>query len=264
MTIYIVGRRSYIGNLFAEHFKHIFYVRLVAVRELAEISICEDDIIVNCAFASVWHEKRAPNLGFDGFAARIAQRTGARYVMISSRAVYTPRVDPPLSEREPPAPTTIYGENKATFEAGLQRLLGTRLLILRLSNVFGSEPSGRRTFVSTALESLDQQGAIELNMPLETRKDFVPASLVSRAALVLVSQGSQGIFNIGSGIPMPVGEVAKALVRGYGGGKIRVIAGVPAEEFCLDVSNLNHRSGLQISAEELIRTLELTARNHHG
>jgi nucleoside-diphosphate-sugar epimerase len=263
-TAYIVGRRSYVGGVLFEHFAPHFTTRQIGVADLADNPIKDDDVIINCAFAAAWHHEDAPDSGFDGSVAEIARRSGARYVMVSSRAVYAPRLDPPLSEDEPVAPKTIYGKNKAKIEATLQELLGSRLLILRLGNVFGSEPLGRHTFVSTALRSLVREGTIELDIAPTTRKDFVPAWFVGQAAATLVSQGADGIVNIGSGIALPIGEVANALIRGNGTGQVKVLCDDIGEEFCLDVTSLANRTGLTISRHSLVLSLEKAAKEHHG
>src|SRR3954452_25254713 len=165
MSIFIIGRRSYVGSVLVQHFAPHYSARLIGLAEFNKIRIDSSDVIINCAFSPDWYHKRIPDdLGFDGVASAIARRNGARYVMISSRSVYETRIEPPLSESEPVAPVNVYGRNKAAIELGLSRVLGTRLLILRLANLFGDEPIARRTFISTALNSLVENNTVELDI----------------------------------------------------------------------------------------------------
>lgn len=261
--IYVVGRRSYLGGVLLRHLSSYGDACLVGLSELAHHSVNDRDVIVNCAFAPEgYHSELASDLGADGTAGRAAQRAGCRYVMLSSRAVYASRLEPPLLENELPKPVSVYGQNKARIEFELQRMLGSRLLVLRCSNVFGGEPPGRRTFVSTALESLIKTGSIVLDMAPHTCKDFVPAEFVGQAATVLIKDGADGIFNVGSGIGLPVGNVATALIKGFGRGDLIVNSTERGEEFRLDVAKLKRATGLSMSVTELLQLLESAASEH--
>jgi len=199
-------------------------------------------------------------MGFDGTVAAIVQRAGARYVMISSRAVYQTRLDPPLREAEPVAPSTVYGRNKAKIESGLCKMLGERLMILRPANVFGAEPAGRRTFVSTALGSLTRTNTIELDIAARTRKDFVPAWFVGKAAATLIERRSRGIFNIGSGTALEIGRIANALISGYGQGQLHQTGERVGEEFRLDIAKLHEQTGLSLAADAVLLEMEAVGR----
>jgi nucleoside-diphosphate-sugar epimerase len=262
MSVFIVGRHSYLGGVLLKYLGPHHSAQGINLAEVAEIPIAAEDVIVNCAFSPDWYHTDVPgDLGFDGTVAAVARRSGARYVMISSRAVYPSRLEPPLCEDEPVAPATVYGKNKAKIEAGLRQILGERLLVLRLANVFGAEPVGRRTFVSTALRSLVRDGTIELDIAPSTRKDFVPSSFVGQAAASLIARGADGIINVGSGIALPLDQVASALIRGYGNGSTRVTGTMPGEEFRLDVSRLRQRTEMSLTAQSVLLELETVARD---
>ena len=108
---------------------------------------------------------------------RLARRIGGRdiaYVMLSSRKVYAPS-DAPLSETSPTVPSDPYGRHKLAVEHALRDLLGERLTVLRLANVFGYERAqGRRTFVAMSLDSLAREGRIRYAMSPFVERDFLP------------------------------------------------------------------------------------------
>lgn len=261
MTIHIIGQRSYLAGVLEARLRADFTVRRFAAADFVPSALAADDTVINCAFdPALYHEAVASDLSWDGRIATAAAQQAARYVMLSSRAVYTPRADPPLAESETPAPATMYGRNKARIETALQAMLGDRLLILRLANVFGGEPPGRATFVSTALGTLVARGEIELRMASGTRKDFLPAYVLGRAAATLVSSRAEGIFNIGSGIALPVSQAAEALIRGFGRGEVRITSTRVGEEFLLDTARLRSCGGPSVTVDDLLEELEQAGR----
>jgi nucleoside-diphosphate-sugar epimerase len=258
--IYIIGRTSYIGGLINEHLIGRVRVAVIGLAELANVALSSDDVLVNSTFDRRFYDQPiSADLGPDGVVANLAERAGSRYVMISSRAVYAPRLDPPLQELEACRPSSIYGQNKLRIEQALQGLLGSRLLILRLANVFGGEPSGRRTFVSMALESLKTTGAVYLEMDPATKKDFVPSHVLGKAAAALIHADERGIVNIGSGVALRVDELVMRLIKVHGAGECRVTSRVRGEEFLLDNTKMRNLTGIEITRSQLLVDVENAA-----
>jgi hypothetical protein len=115
--------------------------------------------------------------------------------------------------------------------------------------------------VSTALASLVRQGSIELDISPDTRKDFVPASFVGRAAAALIERDGQGVVNVGSGVALSAGRVAQALLDGYGKGTIHHTGTALGEEFRLDVTELRRRTGLSLTPDAVLLELEHVAKD---
>ncbi len=258
--IFIVGKTSYLGTQFRETLAKSFEVFNLAYSELDNLRVVSSDVIINCCFdPDHFLEPLDGGLGLEAQPLFLARDCGARYVMLSSRAVYPTGLSPPLAEHSPCAPTTVYGRNKLDMEAGVSGILGDRALMLRLANVFGEESPGRHTFVSTALASLSDRGVINIAMAPETHKDFVPVAFVGNALAALLNEGAGGIFNIGSGHAISVRTAADALVRGYGRGEVRFSCQTGGDSFCLDVERLNRHTGLAIGEEEIIEHFEKAA-----
>lgn len=260
---FITGRTSYLGRSLADMLSRHLPVRLIGLTDLAAQEISADDIVINAAFRiKDYREDMTDGFGCDDAASSIAERLGARYIMLSTRAVYESRLAPPLSEENEPAPSTAYGRNKARIERELQQRLGERLLILRLSNVFGRERAGRRTFISTATDSLAKRDVVELDISAETRKDFVPIDFVGEALLVLVRQHAHGIYNVASGIALPIGTVAQALIDGWGKGRLIVTSARIGEQFALSIEKLKTTTGLSLTDSDVLDSLRKAAHDH--
>lgn len=258
--ILIAGKNSYIGNAVGRVLEKSFAVWYSSYSDLDSVPVQASDVIINCCFDPDHFVRPLDGgLGLEEKPLLLARNSGSRYVMLSSRAVYPTGLNPHLTETSRCSPTTIYGRNKLDIEAGVSGALGDRALILRLANVFGEEPPGRRTFVSTALASLRGQGTIDIAMEPNTQKDFVPVAFVGRALAALLKEGVGGVFNIGSGHAVSVQAVADALIRGYGGGNVHVSNRQPGESFCLSIEQLTQHTGLTIGKEEVIEHFEKSA-----
>ncbi|HSA82229.1 MAG TPA: NAD-dependent epimerase/dehydratase family protein [Geminicoccaceae bacterium] len=209
--------------------------------------------VVNCA--------RHPLLGSPNYRPesmdpdlRLARRLGERdvaYVMLSSRKVYAPS-EQPLAEDAPTAPSDLYGHHKLAAEELLRGLLGERLTVLRLANVFGYERGpGRRTFLSIALDCLEREGAINYDMSPFVERDFLPVESCARLLAAIAAAPPGGVLNIGSGIGLPTGRLALWILEGYGRGRLIIDAPRGHDAFVLDVGRLRGLLGEPCTLEEI-------------
>ncbi len=211
--------------------------------------------------ATVVNFARHPLLGSDHYRPevmdadlRLARRIGARaisYVMLSSRKVYA-QSDRPLAESAPTGPTDAYGRAKLAAEHSLRQLLGERLTILRLANVFGYERlAGRRTFLSLVLERLQADGEIRYDMSPFVTRDFLPAVAFASLLAGIAQAPVGGILNIGSGIRLPTGRLALWILEGFGRGQLVITSPREHDPFVLDVTRLTSLYGPPCSLDEL-------------
>jgi UDP-glucose 4-epimerase len=173
------------------------------------------------------------------------------YVMLSSRKVYAPSTRP-LAETDPTGPQDLYGRHKLTAEQALRELLGPRLTVLRLANVFGYERGeGRRTFFSLTLDRLARDGQIRFDMSPFVQRDFLPVEACARVLVRIVAAPPGGVLNVGSGIALPTGRVALWVLEGYGRGELVIEAPREQGAFVLDVGRLTRLYGPPCSLDDL-------------
>jgi UDP-glucose 4-epimerase len=204
---------------------------------------------------------RHPLLGKGGYRPatmdpdlRLAEWIAGRaidYVMLSSRKVYAPSTRP-LAETDPTGPQDLYGRHKLTAEQALRELLGPRLTVLRLANVFGYERGeGRRTFFSLTLDRLARDGQIRFDMSPFVVRDFLPVEACARVLARVVAAPPGGVLNVGSGIPLPTGRVALWVLEGYGRGELVIEAPREQGAFVLDITRLTSLYGPPCSCDDL-------------
>lgn len=202
---------------------------------------------------------RNPLLGQQGYGiendkelvwAQWAARNRTRFVHLGSRKVYAPSPHP-LSENSEIGPVDLYGEHKLAMEQRLRAVLGNQLLILRIANAFGYE-RGRKSFMGAMLDGLASNGRITFDMNPEIKRDFLPAGFVASAALALAQVDAQGIVNIGSGRGTATGELADAVIEGFGGGELVISDDRRHDAFVLDTMQLQRLTGLTIGRNDIL------------
>jgi dTDP-4-dehydrorhamnose reductase/UDP-glucose 4-epimerase len=195
---------------------------------------------------------------------RLARRIGdlpVRMIMLSSRKVYA-QSDRPLTEDAPTGPADAYGANKLRAEHEVNAILGERLTILRLANIFGDERvPGRRSFLAILLNRLAEQNQILYDMSPFVERDFLPAETLAVILAKIAKEPPGGILNIGSGIPLPTGRIALWIMEGFGGGELLIEKFEEKDRFVLDVAKLKERFGTPCSVDDLrSRCLDLGRR----
>lgn len=219
----------------------------------AEDVVREGDILVNCALSPAYRSgPYEPAIDLERQSAALAEERGARVLMLSTRKVYRDDVQWGAREVDPVQEDGIgYGPNKAKTESWIRDALGDRALVVRLSNVIGfeytSENGGRPSFFGQMLFRLRHEGEIVFDMSPATRRDFIPAKEVARALVGAVTSGAGGVFNLGSGGAVPCGDIAEAVISGYGEGRLRSVETV-RDEFFLDSSKWSSAFGRAVNA----------------
>jgi len=261
--ILIVGRGSFLAG-------HVLRaLPPVRVRAVGHDEILRPDLLDGVA--CVVNFARHPLLGSEGYRPetmdpdlRLARRLGERrvaYLMLSSRKVYAPGAGP-LAESAPTGPGDLYGHHKLAAEEQLRGLLGERLTILRLANVFGYERGpARRSFLSISLDRLASEGEIHYDMSPFVARDFLPVEAFARLLAKIAGAPPGGILNVGSGIGLPTGRLALWILEGFGRGRLVIDAPREHDAFVLDVSRLRRLHGEPCTFEEIrARAVEIGRR----
>jgi UDP-glucose 4-epimerase len=215
------------------------------------------DVVVSCALDPEY--KREPYTRQHDVDVQLAERLQAwptvRYVMLSSRLAYGPApADARLVETLAPQPTQPYGRAKWMWEQALQCLLGERLMVLRLSNIFGAElQPGRRNFLAMALRSLHERRQVVLDMSPFVVRDFLPVDVLAAWLPRMLAAWQPGLFNIGAGQGLAAGRIAQWLIEGLGQGELLVTHVREHDAFWLDTTRAQAAFQIPVLPHELIR-----------
>ena len=258
MRVTVVGKNSLIAQALkaqpgAADWQFIGHVQARQGHEWLD----HTDQVINCAFDDrLKQAPYQPELDMDlWLAEQLRERPHIRYTLLSSRMAYgTPPADGRLHTALQPQPINLYGQAKWRTEQALRALLGDRLLVLRLSNIFGHEDvPGRRNFFAMALRSLREQGRIVLDISPFVERDFLPVDQLAQS-LVHISQFWQsGLFNLGAGHGLPTGRIAQWLIEGHGRGELLINNLREHDAFWLDMNATRKTFGIPPTPAALIR-----------
>jgi len=212
------------------------------------------DSIVNFAIDPGYRNERyTAEHDFDLRIATKVCTTDTRYVMLSSRAVYSRDRAMGAKETDPATGNeTYYGRNKLETERRLVELLRERLTVLRVANIIGNEfKTGRRTFMGQALQRLKLENEILLDISPDVRRDFLPDTFFVRVLDAVLKHPCEGMLNVGSGLPIRVGDIAGWLLEGYGTGRVAVSDHRLHDEFVLNVGRLRSLYDLTCTRDEI-------------
>lgn len=147
-----------------------------------------------------------------------AVKHGTRKVIFSSSggAIYGEQETYPAPESHVTNPMSPYGISKLCGEHYLsyfQRTSGIQVVSLRYANVYGprQDPEGEAGVISIFLQKmLGNEQPIIFGNGRQTR-DFVFVDDVVEANLAVMGQGSQGVYNVGTGIETSINELFRML-----------------------------------------------------
>jgi len=185
---------------------------------------------------------------------RLAKRIGEHdieMIMLSSRKVYAPS-EQPLHENSAIRPVDTYGANKLLAEQRVKTLLGERLTILRLANIFGDERvPGRRSFLAMLLNRLAEKNQIRYDISPFVERDFLPVETLAALLSKIVREPPGGIMNVGSGLSLPTGRLALWIMEGFGGGELLIDSYEEKDGFVLNIDRLKGSFGQPCSRDDL-------------
>ena len=141
---------------------------------------------------------------------------------------------------------SFYGE----FEKA-QRIAAD--LNLRIDTIIAYDYSNKPLFSSRILKNLKKLNSIKIDLDISTYKDFITIDMFSEILDKLIIKKMTGIFNLSSGIPIKVHEVADSILKGYGKGKIIYKKKLKKNEsFLLDNSKLKKKIKFNISKKHIL------------
>lgn len=172
------------------------------------------------------------------------------FVFVSSASVYADPDSGVLSEHSPLGANSLggfYGMTKLMAEDVLarQRKRGLRLAVMRPSALYGfGGPPVKMLY--KFLDAASRGEALELIPPVDDRIDFLHAYDLAAAIVRVLELECWDTFNIASGQPVSISELAAACVEASGRGRVflravRPSGRTPLCRFFLDASEARKR-----------------------
>ena len=147
-----------------------------------------------------------------------------RQVIYSSSVSVYSQTDKFLAEDSPQQPATLYGASKLAGEKLLYSLeaCGVQTVSLRLSSLYGyGQYQG--TVLPIMIERVMKKRDILIFGDGTRTQDFLHCEDAAQAILLSFQKRAKGVYNVGSGTPVSMAELAAVVDRVFTGGTTRVV-----------------------------------------
>ena len=219
MKIVVTGASGFIGSALMIALKqsdhHCIGFSRSSNDDVVKISSYSDiplaDVLVHTAEIS--NQALANKLGqkyekeASALLSKLIKKKYGRVLYLSSGAVYGDSNEKPHKESDRILPVGVYGRVKAVSE---QIVLDNAGTVIRLANTIGFGMA-KENVLSEIISQLGTPGPIQIQQAAPIR-DFVWKEDVIEGISKLVESNQVGIFNIGSGIGVSIGQLAKNAV----------------------------------------------------
>jgi dTDP-4-dehydrorhamnose reductase/UDP-glucose 4-epimerase len=242
IKILAIGKNSFLAKNFYKYTKLKKNINFISRYEIEKINFDEFTHLINFSYdPKILNQNYHKTNLIDKKICSLIKNDKLIYIYLSSRAVL--KID---NKRK------NYGINKSIIEKLIKKNRKRRYLILRISNVLGFNLEGSNLFITKLLNSLKMNKLIKLDLHKKTYKDFITPMFFSESLDKLIIMNKTGTFNFSSGKKIYIDELCKAIIKGYGEGKIIYLKNLYRDSFTLNNSKLINFTNIDISKEEII------------
>ena len=210
-NLIIIGKKSFIGsniyNLLKKK-KKLLILSFEDFMRLPNDKIAEYDYVCNCSVNKNNTKKHySKSFDYDSKIAKKIQKIPVNFIFLSSRKVYKPKYN--LKELSKLQPIDRDARNKVIVEKNLKKILKSKLLILRISNVIGFKKNDKnrrvhKTFFDNYLEAIKKNKKIKF---YNLYKDFISIKQLSKIFDLILKKKLNGTYNVSLGEKIYVKEI---------------------------------------------------------
>lgn len=201
---------------------------------------------------------------------RILRKPFRKVLYASSAAVYGDQFSGARVETDSVFPSSIYAELKLASEAAVLGRQNGGGIVCRLTNVIGPGMS-EANVLSKILSQLGSTEPVEV-FALSPIRDFIWVADAAKAIVALIEGERTGVFNIGTGIPTSIGELAEMAINaaGQAGREIREVNGSMLQgnvgakigsNLVLDIQKIREEVGW-MPKQDLAKSIEILVREY--
>ena len=215
------GKKENIKEIFDEI--NFYQVDIRNKKDLEKIIINCDGVFHEAALTAVPESFEKPKEYHDVNVVgtknifEIAQKNNIRIVYASSSSVYGDTTTSPIKENTNRKPINPYGQTKLDDEFLAEEFSKNNLSVigLRYFNVYGIGQTGSYAGVITKfLGNIKNQKSFIINGNGNQIRDFIHVKDVAQANVIAMeSKTESGFFNIGTGMPTSINELAKLMIE---------------------------------------------------
>ena len=104
----------------------------------------------------------------------------------------------------------------------------------------------RKQIIIMETNQLKDTDKIVYSISPETKRDFISIKSVCKVLNRVVQQQPHGIYNLSSNYGLPIGDVARSLIEGYGSGEFISTSTELKDQFVLDNTKLIQKLNIEL------------------
>lgn len=210
--IVIIGNKSFIQENLFEYLKKKFNVKKIKFQNIKKINLSKVDYLINCSSHKNFFDKNYKKKFDRNYTlSTLIMKQNVKLIILSSRQVYEPKLN--ITEKSKIKPINLYAKNCIKSEVNCEKILNNRLIVLRLSNIFGYEVGKKKkpSLISIFIRGLKKK-KVTFDNNYYLHKDFLPINYLSKYIYrILLKDDFSGILNVGSGISLSVYNFLKKI-----------------------------------------------------
>ncbi len=215
MKILIIGKNSRITQFLKEYLDKNFLISIKSYSELIKkdsLYFKKYQFIINCSSNKKYiSSKYSTSNDYDYKIAKKIIKLKTFYIFLSTRKLYKPKVN--CKEIDKPNPICNYSKNKLITENRLKKIVGNKLMVLRISNVIGvtkksSKKKLHKTFIDFFFENI-KKGYIIKNQKIF--KDFISSKMLGQLISKLIKLKAIGTYNLSVGKKIYLDDIIRWL-----------------------------------------------------
>jgi dTDP-4-dehydrorhamnose reductase len=206
--ILIIGKKSFLAkSIFNFLKKKKIRTSLKSFEEVLNKNINHYFYIINASINVNYSLNKYKEVNdLDLRIAKKIQNSNTKYIFFSSRKVYKNKFN--ISEGDYLYPQCNYSRNKLRTENKLLKILKSRVLILRISNILGLKKKNSRNIHSLFLDNFFSYQLRNKKISFKNSfKDFITTDQFSKIIYLLIKSNVTGIFNLSLGKKIFLSEI---------------------------------------------------------
>lgn len=213
--VLIIGKKSFVGSAIYNFIKNKIKAKLISYDDIKNTKINKYTHIINASINKKYFLNKYNK--FNDLDLKIAKKimyTDIKYIFFSTRKVYKKKFN--IFEYDNLDPRCNYSRNKLKTEKELLKMLGSNVLILRISNILGlkKDKKNKRIVHSLFLDNFFRYQISDSKFFfLNEFKDFITINQFNRVVYLLIKNNLTGIFNVSLGKRIYLSEIIKWLKK---------------------------------------------------
>ena len=215
--VLIVGKKSFIGSHLYNYLKDFFYVKIFSFKDLAYKNLDYFDYIINCSIHPNYSRlKYNKKFDIDLKIINMLKNNYSKYIFLNTRKIYKQKFN--IKENFFYNPIDNYSKNKLRTEKQLIKIMKSRLVSLRISNILGSRiflknKRAHNLFLDNYIKYRKNGKTMRFN---DCYKDFITIDYFNKVILKIIQKKITGIYNLSLGEKIYLSEIVKWLDPEFG------------------------------------------------